>query len=164
MPCTTCTAACCRSSSCAASRVADPTRPTAAAKKSVKLIVPLMTSPVRRRARASAFVPSPGCTSPLASVSEAAIFEGSPAISGVTASVAALVPLKNVFRPSADNACAVSLANANVEPGAAVPFTRGALLLAGEGGSVPVIFGVGGGMVSTWNERETLAPTPESRT
>ncbi len=40
-------------------------------------------------------------------------------------------------------------------PAAALPLTFGLLLLAGEDGFVAVIFGMGGGIVSTVNVRET---------
>ena len=43
-----------------------------------------------------------------------------------------------------------------VEPAAAVPFTSGALLLAGELGSVSVIWGAGGAWVSTVKDRNTI--------
>ena len=42
-----------------------------------------------------------------------------------------------------------------MEPDAALPLTFGALLLAGELGSVSVIRGAGGGLVSTVKERDT---------
>ena len=44
-------------------------------------------------------------------------------------------------------------------PAAALPLTLGLLLLAGEGGFVAVIFGLGGGIVSTLNVLETVALT-----
>jgi hypothetical protein len=44
-------------------------------------------------------------------------------------------------------------------PAAAFPLTLGLLSLAGEAGFVPVIFGVGGGMVSTVKVRESVGLT-----
>ena len=44
-------------------------------------------------------------------------------------------------------------------PDAAFPCTLGLLLLAGEAGVVPVIFGVAGGCVSTVNDRDRIVLT-----
>ena len=79
-----------------------------------------IVSAVRSPASASALLPSPEWTRLAASAVAAAIFVTSFATTVLTASVAAVDPVKKVFRPSAASVSDVSFANVKVRPAAAV--------------------------------------------